>query len=60
MLEVLVGKIMEQSLVEVMEEEELAHLRAQQRAFEELRHIELAELQRLQEQERRHSVEKVG
>lgn len=54
------GKIMEQSLEEVMEEEELAHLRAQQRAFEELRHIELAELQRLQEQERRRSVEKVG
>ncbi|XP_034756837.1 radial spoke head protein 3 homolog [Etheostoma cragini] len=57
-LEVLVGKTIEQSLVEVMEEEELACLRAQQRAFEELRNNELAEVLRLQEQERRHSEEK--
>lgn len=60
MLEVLVGKVMEQSLVEVMEEEELASLKAQQRAFEELRNYELAEVQRLQEQERRRKEEKVG
>lgn len=59
MLEVLVGKTIEQSLEEVMEEEELACLRAQQRAFEELRNNELAEVLRLQEQERRHSEEKV-
>lgn len=59
MLEVLVGKTIEQSLLEVMEEEELACLRAQQRAFQELRNIELAEVQRLEEQERRHSEEKV-
>nr|XP_020459747.1 radial spoke head protein 3 homolog [Monopterus albus] len=58
-LEVLVGKTIEQSLLEVMEEEELACLRAQQRAFEELRNNELAEVQRLQEQERRHREEKV-
>lgn len=57
-LEVLVGKNMEQSLLEVMEEEELAHLRAQQRAFEELRNAELVEQQRLEEQERRHREEK--
>ncbi|KAG7222729.1 hypothetical protein INR49_026338 [Caranx melampygus] len=57
-LEVLVGKTIEQSLLEVMEEEELACLRAQQRAFEELRNNELAEVQRLQEQERRHREEK--
>ncbi|XP_028997563.1 radial spoke head protein 3 homolog [Betta splendens] len=57
-LEVLVGKTIEQSLLEVMEEEELACLRAQQRAFEELRNNELAEVQRLQEQERRRSKEK--
>ncbi|XP_058469738.1 radial spoke head protein 3 homolog isoform X1 [Solea solea] len=57
-LEVLVGKTMEQSLLEVMEEEELACLRAQQRAFQELRNNELAEVQRLQEQERRRSEEK--
>lgn len=53
------GKTIEQSLLEVMEEEELANLRAQQRAFEELRNNELAEVQQLQEQERRHSQEKV-
>ncbi|XP_042359675.1 radial spoke head protein 3 homolog [Plectropomus leopardus] len=58
LLDVLVGKTIEQSLVEVMEEEELACLRAQQRAFEELRNNELAEVRRLQEQERRHSEEK--
>lgn len=60
MLEVLVGKTIEQSLEEVMEEEELARLKAQQRAFEELRNNELAEVQRLQEQERRRREEKVG
>ncbi|AWP20193.1 putative radial spoke head protein 3 -like [Scophthalmus maximus] len=58
-LEVLVGKTIEQSLLEVLEEEELACLRAQQRAYQELRNIELAEVQRLQEQERRHSEERV-
>lgn len=42
-----------------MEEEELANLRAQQRAFEELRNAELVEQQRLEEQERRHKEEKV-
>ncbi|CAI5684008.1 radial spoke head protein 3 homolog [Oreochromis niloticus] len=57
-LEVLVGKTIEQSLLEVMEEEELACLKAQQRAFEELRNNELAEVQRLQEMERRHNEEK--
>ncbi|XP_061924524.1 radial spoke head protein 3 homolog [Entelurus aequoreus] len=58
LLEVLVGKTIEQSLLEVLEEEELACLRAQQRAFEQLRNAELAELQRLQEQERRRNEEK--
>lgn len=57
-LEVLVGKTVEQSLLEVMEEEELANLRAQQRAFEELRNAEFVEQQRLEEQERRHREEK--
>ena len=59
-LEVLVGKTVEQSLLEVMEEEELANLRSQQRAFQELRNAELVEQQRLEEQERRHREEKVG
>ncbi|XP_001927005.6 radial spoke head protein 3 homolog [Sus scrofa] len=58
MLEVLVGKTIEQSLLEVMEEEELASLQASQYAFEELRNVELAEVQRLEEQERRHREEK--
>ncbi|XP_047244531.1 radial spoke head protein 3 homolog isoform X1 [Girardinichthys multiradiatus] len=57
-LEVLVGKTIEQSLLEVMEEEELACLRTQQRIFQELRNNELAEVQRLQEQERRRREEK--
>lgn len=57
-LEVLVGKTVEQSLLEVMEEEELSNLRSQQRAFEELRNAELVEQQRLEEQERRHREEK--
>merc|ERR1711976_975336 len=52
-LEVLVGKTVEQSLLEVMEEEELANLRSQQREFEELRNAELVEQQRLEEKERR-------
>ena len=58
-LEVLVGKTIEQSLLEVMEEEEMASLRAQQRSFQELRDAELAEVQRLEEQERRRREEKV-
>ncbi|XP_051710153.2 radial spoke head protein 3 homolog [Oryctolagus cuniculus] len=58
MLEVLVGKTIEQALLEVMEEEELANLRAGQYTYEEIRNIELAEVQRLEEQERRHREEK--
>ncbi|XP_078412963.1 radial spoke head protein 3 homolog [Cetorhinus maximus] len=58
MLEVLVGKTIEQALLEVMEEEELANLRALQRDFEELRNAELAEVQRMEEKERRHREEK--
>ncbi|XP_053316856.1 LOW QUALITY PROTEIN: radial spoke head protein 3 homolog [Spea bombifrons] len=57
-LEVLVGKTIEQALLEVMEEDELATLRLQQRAFRELCDSELAEAQRLEEQERRHREEK--
>ncbi|XP_012502264.1 PREDICTED: radial spoke head protein 3 homolog [Propithecus coquereli] len=58
MLDVLVGKTIEQSLLEVMEEEELANLQAMQYAYEEIQNIELAEVQRLEEQERRHREEK--
>ncbi|XP_053736935.1 radial spoke head protein 3 homolog [Synchiropus splendidus] len=58
LLEVLVGKTIEQSLLEVMEEEEVASLKAQQKYYEDLRHAELAEVQRLREQERRRIAER--
>jgi len=57
-LEVLVGKTVEQALIEVMEEEELANLRQQQRQFQELRNAELVEAQRLREKDRRLTEEK--
>ncbi|NXP76309.1 RSPH3 protein, partial [Ramphastos sulfuratus] len=57
-LEVLIGKTIEQALLEVMEEEELAQLWARQRAYAELRDAELAEVQRLEEQDRRYREEK--
>lgn len=59
-LEVLVGKTIEQALIEVLEEEELAALREQQRRFIEIRASELAETQRLEEQERRLRAERVS
>ncbi|KAF6205349.1 hypothetical protein GE061_019520 [Apolygus lucorum] len=52
-LEVLVGKTIEQALVEVMEEDELAAIREQQRRFREIRDAELAEQGRLEEEEKR-------
>lgn len=58
-LEVLVGKVTEQALIEVMEEEELASLRQRQKIFEEMREAELQEQQRLEEVERRRKHEKV-
>ncbi|NXS87455.1 RSPH3 protein, partial [Erpornis zantholeuca] len=57
-LEVLIGKTVEQALLEVMEEEELSQLWSHQRAFAELRNAEFAELQRLEEQDRRIREEK--
>lgn len=52
-MEILIGKTIEQALLEVIEEEELARIREQQVAFEELRQADLTEVQRLMEQERR-------
>lgn len=52
-LEVLVGKTIEQALIEVLEEEELAALREQQRRFLEIRAAETAEALRLEEREKR-------
>lgn len=57
-LEVLVGKTLEQSMMEVMEEEELANMRAHQEHFEQIRNAELAETQRLEEGEKRRAEEK--
>nr|CAH7752181.1 unnamed protein product [Callosobruchus chinensis] len=57
-LEVLVGKTIEQALIEVLEEEELAALREQQRRFLELRAAETAEALRLEEREKRLTEEK--
>uniref|UniRef100_A0ACB8GBX3 Uncharacterized protein n=1 Tax=Sphaerodactylus townsendi TaxID=933632 RepID=A0ACB8GBX3_9SAUR len=57
-LEVLVGKTIEQALLEVTEEEEIANLRAHQQAYHELLNAEKAEVQRLEERERRRRVEK--
>ncbi|CDS43778.1 radial spoke 3 [Echinococcus multilocularis] len=57
-LEVLVGKLMEQALLEVCEEEELAEIRKHQLEFEEIRDADLMEMQRLAERERRYREEK--
>jgi radial spoke head protein 3 len=57
-LDVLVGKTVEQALMEVMEEEELALLRKHQEEFETIRNAELAETQRLEEEERRRREER--
>ncbi|XP_058497277.1 radial spoke head protein 3 homolog B-like [Solea solea] len=58
LIDYLVGRTIEQSLQEVMEEEELARVRTQLRAFHALRNSELAEVQRLHEQERRRREER--
>ncbi|KAJ1565977.1 Radial spoke head protein 3 [Nowakowskiella sp. JEL0078] len=57
-LEVLVGKTLEQALMEVMEEEELEMLRKRQLKYEERRNAEMAEVQRLEDAERRRTEEK--
>eukprot|EP01105_Mastigella_eilhardi_P027193 TRINITY_DN8247_c0_g1_i1.p1 TRINITY_DN8247_c0_g1~~TRINITY_DN8247_c0_g1_i1.p1 ORF type:complete len:424 (-),score=142.48 TRINITY_DN8247_c0_g1_i1:78-1262(-) len=57
-LEVLVGKTLEQAQMEVLEEEELANLRQHQVEFEHKRNKELAQVQQLEEAERRRAEEK--
>uniref|UniRef100_A0A8D0E9T1 Radial spoke protein 3 n=1 Tax=Salvator merianae TaxID=96440 RepID=A0A8D0E9T1_SALMN len=57
-VQVLVGKCIEQACLEVTEEEELANLHAHQIAYQELRNAEIAEMQRLEARERRHKEEK--
>lgn len=57
-LEVMVGKTLEQAMLEVMEEEELELLRMQQLEFEQRRKEELLEAQRLESMEKRKFEEK--
>ncbi|KAH6563152.1 hypothetical protein BASA50_005310 [Batrachochytrium salamandrivorans] len=57
-LEVLIGKTIEQALMEVSEEQELAVLRSHQRKYEELRNAELVEVQRMESAELRRTEEK--
>merc|ERR1719335_112515 len=52
-LEVLVGKTLEQSMMEVLEEEELESLRRHQEDFEKRRNAELLEVQRMEAAEKR-------
>jgi radial spoke head protein 3 len=52
-LEVLVGKTLEQSMMEVLEEEELASLQRHQEDFELRRNAELLEVQRMEAAEKR-------
>lgn len=57
MLQVLVGKTLEVSMIEVLEEEELATMRRHQQEYEQIRTQEMLEVQRIEEQERRRSEE---
>jgi len=57
-LQVMVGKTLEQSLMEVLEEEELANMRAHQDEFDHIRGAELAEAQRMEAAEKRRHDEK--
>mmetsp|Transcript_11087 Transcript_11087/g.16329 ORF Transcript_11087/g.16329 Transcript_11087/m.16329 type:complete len:323 (-) Transcript_11087:37-1005(-) len=59
-LEVIVGKTLEQSMLEVMEEEEMAELKRQQEQFDQIRTAELAETQRLERAEVRRNEEKAA
>ena len=57
-LEVLVGKTIHVSMLELMQEEELEAIRQQQEEFESIRNIELAEVQRLEAEIKRKAHEK--
>lgn len=59
-LEVLIGKTIEQALIEVIHEEELAEMREQQQKMMTSRDAEMAELKRLEESEKRVQSEKVS
>lgn len=57
-LEVLVGKTIHVSMLELMQEEELEAIRLQQEEFETIRNIEMAEVQRLEAQLKRNAEER--
>ncbi|KAA3672758.1 uncharacterized protein DEA37_0008074, partial [Paragonimus westermani] len=57
-LEVLVGKTVEQALLEVMEEEELADLRCQREVLQEIHTADLAEVARLEDRNKRYKEER--
>lgn len=57
-LEVLVGKTIHVSMLELMQEEELEAIRRDQEEFEAIRNIELAEVQRMEAESRRKREEK--
>merc|ERR1719282_652809 len=56
-LEVLVGKTLEQSMMEVLDEEELESLRRYQEDFEKRRNAEMLEVQRMEAAEKRRESE---
>jgi hypothetical protein len=56
-LSVLMSKILEQSRMEVLEEEEIKEMKSKQRYFEELRNRELMEVERLEDAEIRRKEE---
>lgn len=58
LLDVLIGKTLEQSLAEVIQEDELAAIRAKQAEYEAVRSAELAEVQRLEAEVKRRFAEK--
>lgn len=59
MLDVLCDKLIEQSRMEVLEEEEQKVIKDQQREFEQVRNAELIEAQQLEASEDRKKCEKV-
>lgn len=56
-LNVLLSKVLEQSRMEVLEEEEIKEMKKKQREFEERRNKELMEVQTLEDQEKRRELE---
>ena len=59
-LQVLVGKTLEQGRMEVLEEEELRVMRQEQKRYDELRYAEMAEAQRMLDEEKRKLEESVS